>query len=292
VRVLVCATVVCVTASARAQPEWSAPEGCPDAEEFRARVEQHRDAPVEALPARVVITVAADGRWQARVMTEHGTRAIDGARCDEVADAAALVVALMLEEAEEPEEEEEEEESGSEAASTSVGAKAEGTGFHLAVRTLAGGDMGSLPHATPALATGVALARGPLEVELLGTITAESEAQLPSELDAGGDIRLMFISARACYHRSVALCAGGELGSMDGQGFGVVKARGGNSRWLAVTVGIGYRVQLADSVSVFGRIDGVLPIARPRFVLADSTEVHTPAALGGRGYLGLEWKVF
>jgi hypothetical protein len=116
---MVCATILSVSASARANPD-----GCPTSDEIDALVIDHagteRAASWSASGIVITFEAAPDGTFRAVVETPAGSRSFEGKNCAEVADAAALVVALTWTES-----------------------------------AMAGGDAGSLPSVSPALAFGV-----------------------------------------------------------------------------------------------------------------------------------------
>lgn len=80
---------------------WRAPEACLTQSDFRARIASllgrslHEDFE-NGLSAVVTATATADG-WAATVTTDRGAeRVLEGATCDEVFEAAALVLAIAI----------------------------------------------------------------------------------------------------------------------------------------------------------------------------------------------------
>lgn len=83
--------------------EYRAPEACPSAAEFRARVAQTLQRPLHELEhlGRFQVTIAAgpdDYRLTvtSEVRDERGTRSLSGPDCNSVADAGALSIAMAL----------------------------------------------------------------------------------------------------------------------------------------------------------------------------------------------------
>ena len=82
---------------------WTAPSGCPGAEEIEADIHRILGASPrteERLSATGTVSRSAAGRWRAEVTTQmggmEGNRTLHGRDCEEVTHAAALVLALML----------------------------------------------------------------------------------------------------------------------------------------------------------------------------------------------------
>lgn len=69
--------------------EWSAPPGCPQAEQVRARLAGHA--------GRAAVTVTgAEAQWKLVVRIEDSVRELTTRSCDEAADAAVLIIQLAL----------------------------------------------------------------------------------------------------------------------------------------------------------------------------------------------------
>ncbi|PCC68077.1 hypothetical protein SAMN02745121_04580 [Nannocystis exedens] len=102
--VLMAATIV---AAAEPPPglalDWTAPPGCPDEAEVYARVIRRTGqeaADRASLTARATVREAAPGRWALTLeltgATGGGRRELSAPRCDELVEAAALVVAIAV----------------------------------------------------------------------------------------------------------------------------------------------------------------------------------------------------
>lgn len=80
--------------------QWRAPHGCPDAQRVRDRVEAMlTDAPQTSMRAELDVSTTADGfALAATIHTRDGTttRRLDGPVCDELAEAAALLVSMAV----------------------------------------------------------------------------------------------------------------------------------------------------------------------------------------------------
>src|SRR5690606_19175919 len=82
---------------------WEAPAGCPGEAEVLARVIQmtgEQAAGSTSLQARGKVQAPSPGRWtlELELVGETGTghRSLEAARCEELAEAAALVVAIAV----------------------------------------------------------------------------------------------------------------------------------------------------------------------------------------------------
>lgn len=111
---VVCAVVLGLgAASVRAQPGgaliWRAPDGCPGAGDVRARIERRLGAPATVADRGVAVDVVDRGegrapRFVARIVlgvrgadaaAGEDVRVLSSARCDELADAVAVVIARL-----------------------------------------------------------------------------------------------------------------------------------------------------------------------------------------------------
>lgn len=99
-RVAVLVVLLASRATAHADVHWDAPEGCPSAETVRAAIAAQLGRAVEPGDVEVELKVARDGdRWRVDLTAGGGVRTLDAASCDELAEAAALIVAMTIDEA-------------------------------------------------------------------------------------------------------------------------------------------------------------------------------------------------
>ena len=109
--ILTVLTVSAAVRTAAAQPEaafeleWDAPDGCSSESQVIATMTKLLDGPPadvseQAMSARATVTRGEGDRWNLRLATEHAgaswTRRLDGESCEELASAAALVLALAI----------------------------------------------------------------------------------------------------------------------------------------------------------------------------------------------------
>src|SRR6478672_11904733 len=96
-----------IAAAAPVAIEWSAPSGCPERERVVQRIERELGPLVLEDGPRVEASLAVvhddDATWRLHLAihkdtTTLGERDVTGASCDQVIDAAALIVALAIHE--------------------------------------------------------------------------------------------------------------------------------------------------------------------------------------------------
>jgi len=303
--------------------DWSAPSDCPDEDSVRAAVERlvgRRLDPGAATPiyARAFILRPENGRLRLDLsVTEPGAqpheRRVEAQRCAELADAAALIIALAIDpEAGAHDESAQPAPSSRPPSSTpshslppsepseivppeepppETPSERMPSGFALAA--VFGIDLGALPAPAPGLGVGGALRFGPNRLDLTATYWFAQRAHLLSRTSAGSDIQLFAANARYC--RSflhvpidVATCAGFEGGIVHAQGFGVLNPGTGISPWLAPRVDLASAIPLTSHLDLTLDLAILVPLLHDRFVLADLGEVHRTATMTARTLVGLD----
>ena len=295
---------------------WSAPEGCPGEADVLAAVEQLAGGPDAALerPLRAEARVErTDGGFRLalawKTATASAVRTVEGVTCAEVAQAAAVIVALAADPATNLEEQAEAKTDEMLAppplappppqappeppAPTSKPeppprddtreqrARA-GVRFGTAL------DFGSLPRAAPGVFVGGALPVVPLNI-VVDALTFVPMDEVVAE--GAGSFWLSALSLRPCvplpFSKFVlAPCAAGELHLMLGEGDRVDIP---DERWAAyVRLGGGLEASYRVSAQLELVLGGVVLAAwsRPTFVV-DGTPVHRPGSVSGRLNLGL-----
>ncbi len=110
--------VVTATATAHAEPStgaglvWQAPPSCPDAAEVRARIERRLGMPIDRAVHGVEVKIVRDSggrepRFVAQIdlrgiTVANEVRVLNSARCDELTDAVAVVIARIAAEHRQP----------------------------------------------------------------------------------------------------------------------------------------------------------------------------------------------
>jgi hypothetical protein len=253
-----------------------------------------------------------EGRWNASIaITQDGverTRMIDAKTCPELAEAAALVVAMALRTpVEEPRPDEGNASADPPAPPPLAGPErasepAPAPGATRAIRAPAfaigisvDGITGVLPSVAPAAAVRVAWLPGRARVELSAYATVHEDALVPSTA-RGTELRMLGASARGCWTFplvrgvDVAPCAGVEGVRISSSGVGIASPHDGATWGAAGSLGARAAFALNGPLSLTLAADALAPTARPRFFLDGDpvTVLHQPAAVWGRASLGAE----
>ena len=263
-------------------------------------------ASVEGLDFDVDIAERPEHRWRLRVATigradgAKRYREIDGSGCDQLADAAAVAIAMTIQSSGVAVPRESEAPPASPADPPKVVAapsEAERpTVLRFPVTLAALADAGALPHPGLGPGLGVALAWTRLLIMAEGAVLFSPEARVAG--DGGGRFRLIVGAVLACLDRPLGRlgilgCAGGEAGVVQAEGIGIGRPRLQNVGWEAARVELGLTHRLGTGVSIFIRGGAVVPWSRPTFTLNNETlAVHRPAAVTGRVTVGALFDFF
>jgi hypothetical protein len=337
--VVVCALLLAAPPVAGAQPadvsavvRWQAPAGCPDEASVRARVDARLAKPLgegDAIDATVTVVRARRMlRAQVSVWTPAADveRSLVAGRCDELADAVAVVLARAVAEARAL---------APPAAETAMastdggvrrcdpfspfddctvrperGAKPRVEGRISrpdddrprrrrgerarpdgGVRPSIVSGAGIAPHVGYGFEMSAWFVWGAGAVEVSGTRWLERLAELPASQRFGAAIGLDALAARACWNPErygPRVCFLGEVGSMSGRGVGLFDAKVGEATYSAAGIGLSLRARLRSHVALVGGFDMLRAIDRPRFVLDRGTVLFQPDPLAGRVNLGVE----
>ncbi|HEX6273407.1 MAG TPA: hypothetical protein VFZ53_10210 [Polyangiaceae bacterium] len=310
--------------AARAAPRglelvWSAPEGCPSQAEVVAAVERLVGGPEAVLgrPLRADARVERSGE-RFRLALDWSTaaasavRIVEGSTCAEVAQAAAVVIALAAD----PDTNLEELASGRAdgapeppplappsanprpapapplrpaepaAARPARDEASAGSG----VRAGAALELGSLPRAAPGVFIGGAFTFASFAL-VLDALTFVPMDEVVAE--GAGTFWLSAVSLRPCYRLPIsrfvlAPCAAVELHVMLGEGERVEIP---DERWALYGrfgAGVEARFPLGSRLDLVGSGTLLVAPSRPTFVIGTGTPVHEPEAFAGRLTLGFE----
>lgn len=260
---------------------------------------------VQGLDFDVDIRERPDGGWRLRLVTTgradgaKRSREIDGAGCAQLADAAAVAIAMSIQS----------NIAGERAANTAGGsappdppvvavaprqAAPQGVQLSLGIGPVA--DVGALPHPSFGVGLGAALAGRRLVVIGEGSLFASPEARLPD--NSGGSFRLLVGAALACFAErlgptGILVCGGGEAGVVQAEGVGVNRPRLQNIAWGAGRLELGLTRRLNDTFSLFIRGGVAIPWPRPTFTVNnDKLVVHRSEVMTGRIIVGALFKLF
>lgn len=313
-RALVVAVVgVAVTPApaAAASLDWHAPASCPDAASLRQRVEQRINRSLDDVLVAVAIEVSlAAGRYTARVdlgavTVANDVRTLTSARCSELTDAVAVIVARVASDA---------------IAHGQTRVVRPAPARRVAVRD--DGDPGLVDSPTPA-------ARGPrvprpwtvgvrlggisgigvipkvgLGAELVATVRISnhlaelgasrwlaSAAQLHDGAPAKLNIELDAATVRYGWRPPIMplrAWVAVEVGNMHGAGVQLPTAQLESGRWVAAGAGFGIAWQMSPWARLVGATETLLAIERVRFAMGDGIVVYAPSPMSVRATCGLE----
>lgn len=233
---------------------WEAPAGCPAAEVFRARVVENlgREPREGEVDARAVVAKKG-ARWRVDMTVKtaagEGVRELEAASCQELAESAALILALTIDPTAgsgEVEVVELEREAAADETTTTEELRTEVATLgddedpppadlrrdqkDVAIRTpytpvdvdtrfrlLVGGDLGSMPGAAPGVGAAIEIALGNWSGDIGVQTFAAQDALMPEEpMPKGAHVSVTSVVARACYAGGprwwrAGGCLGGDL---------------------------------------------------------------------------------
>jgi hypothetical protein len=286
--------------------EWSAPEGCPNAADLRASIQQLL-GPAPGPNANLNVSVSASasreesGHWLGTLETRSGPntgkRVLRAESCQAVAGATALIVALMIDpdavvahQAANAQQQATESPSKLAAQPTTPSANPPSMGREQSnpldveaprtqsqVQYLMGPAMALDLGNMPSLAFGVGgrvglMLRGiTFEMGLLDWL--KSEASIPGVTPAtGGTFRFLTLMLSACPSAAATkvdygFCIDAEYDRMSAEGFGVNAPYRNSFQWLAIGGSALGRLHLGQRFGIPLRIGALVPLAHPIFRL-------------------------
>lgn len=305
--------------------EWDAPPSCPDAEAGRALVEEHLEGREHAdISGQVTIRAEGD-QWVATVSTGSSeARALQSQDCETVARAAAVVLAIALvppdasqppESPARPDPEPEPEplpdparvQTDTAATRAEIGGSTTGTPtvtepapvdrpvlvHGLGVR--GGVAYGPATAVAGALRLGYRLGAKWWRIEADVAATTPRRIRYPGE-NVGGRFFAVSGALRGCGLPGVSrvtfpVCLGAEIGGLFGLGFGADRPNNGVSTYVGLVGGAGVEVRLLRWLALHVGGDLVVNVRRPAFDVGERPLLFRTSRIGGRGLLGLEFRV-
>lgn len=167
-------------------------------------------------------------------------------------------------------------------------------------RLRGGGEYGAVPGGTGGFDGSLALGTERLRGELIGAYWVGREVR------RGGGVATVSLghaTPRFCGlvlpgKVQLPLCAGLELGAMRADARSVPAAETRRGLWLAAHAAAGVRWSFRPRVSLWVEAQLFVPLVFPSFELVDpndaslTSEVYSPSPAGGRGLIGIEYKLF
>ncbi|MBL0219210.1 MAG: hypothetical protein IPQ07_35740 [Myxococcales bacterium] len=321
--------LVAMAAPSAAEPAfgWRAPASCPRAEEIKARVERRLGAPIDGAVHGIEIEITRDGtgfvaQIDARALTvANDVRTLRSARCEELADAIAVIIARLASQARHAEpsgvlavepprraqpvvavdqdardardEIDQRGPADEERADVQVRApvitppRRWGGG----VRLLALSGVGALPRINLGGELAGYVRREHHFVELAVGRWVPQSARLDPGAPARVDVSLDVVTVRGGYgpeHLPIRAWVSAEIGRLQGAGMAVVDPQVGSGRWVAVGGGFGVAWPMAPHARLVGTFELAIPLERTRFMLQNGGDLYQPAAAAARCALGLE----
>jgi len=284
--------VLAIAAPARAQGElgWQAPAACPDEAAVRARIAQRLGRELDDLAIRIDVAQLGS-RFVAQVDVGGDVRTLASSRCDDLADAVAVIVARAAGEHHaaprrlamrdpEPEVVVHTALEAPHARAWSIGARVSGVS-----------GIGLIPEVGLGAELAITLRRHSTMAELAATRWALSEAQLhagaPAHVDVGLDVTAMRVGWRS-EQMPLRGWASVEVGTMYGNGVSLANAQVGQGRWVAAGTGFGVAWPMTRWLRLVGSTEVMLALERVRFSLSDGQVVYAPAPMSARATCGIE----
>ncbi|MCX5747350.1 MAG: hypothetical protein NT062_33205 [Proteobacteria bacterium] len=286
---------------------WTAPPACPTLADVRARIEHRLGAPMGGVVHDVIVDVvrAKGGAFVATidlrgVTLANDIRTLTAARCDELADAVAVIVARVASEARarpaepvvvDPP-----------VAPTPVRSSPTpirvvdapappmprwGGGMHL----LGVSGIGGVPDVGLGGELAAYVRRDALYGELSAAHWTAGSAYIHEGAPARVDIGLDVVALRLGWGAAqlpIRAWVTGETGTMGGEGVDLANPQVGSSRWTAAGAGFGVAWPMTRWARVIGSVEFVVPFQRVHFVLEGGIEVYRSWPMSSRAALGLE----
>jgi hypothetical protein len=302
------ALLVVVLSAGRAAAEpgdlgiaWQAPAACPDVDSVRARIEARLGRSLDDADGITIDVALADHRYVARVdlaavTVANDVRIISSTRCDELADAVAVIVARAASEhrhvakppvvvaIHEPTVE-------AETTITATVPALQPRVWSLDVRLSGVSGVGVIPKVGLGGELAITLRHKDALAEVAETRWMVSEAQLhtggPARVDVGLDATALRLGWRP-ERLPLRAWASVEGGSMYGTGVALDNSQIGSGRWLAAGSGFGVAWPISRWCRLVGTTEVMVAVERVKFSLGDGIAVYAPSPMSARTTVGLE----
>ncbi|HEU4727201.1 MAG TPA: hypothetical protein VFT22_04915 [Kofleriaceae bacterium] len=273
---------------------WRAPSGCPDQLDVRARIERRLGMPIEQAVHGIEVEIAPDGTgagFVARIALRGlpagaESRVLTSARCEELSDAVAIVIARLAAEVRRapagP--------AGRSVPASEVGREAPSR-WGGGIRTIGVSGVGAQPSVGLGGELAAYVRRGWMFAEIARAWWLPRSQFLNATAPARVDLQLRATAIRIGWRpEEIPLRAwiAGELGSLEGKGIAFEDDRIGTEMWAGVGAGLSVAWPMTPWLRIVGVLEAVVPFERPRFVLRGGMEVYRPDLATARSGLGLE----
>ena len=270
---------------------WNAPATCPSISSVEARVEQRLGRALDpAMKIEIGIT-QADGHYVAQLTLGNEARSLTSDRCDELADAIAIVIARVADE--------------QRPAPVRVAIVApptppvilvhreiaEPTDRHpwsLGVRLSGVSGIGIVPEVGLGAEIAISARYNSALAELAEAKWLASGAdRSTSHVDVGLGVTAARIGWRP-EHRPLRAWLSAEVGSMDGTGTNLSASQPNSGRWFAAGGGFGVGWPMTPWLRLVGSTEVLLAVERVRFEQSDGVVLYAPSPVSARATVGIE----
>ena len=292
---------------------WRAPLKCPGIDDVRARVERRLGGSIDGAVRGVEIQITRDGsdyvaEIDARALTvANDVRTLRSARCDELADAVAVIIARLASEVR-----------AAVPPPPHVAAPKQEAAFvaetrgpeetvrrdtvleparpvrHVwggGLRALALSGIGALPRINIGGEIGGYVRYKRHIFELAFARWIPESARLDPGAPARVDVSLDVVTLRGGWgpeELPIRAWLSAEVGVMSGSGVAVVDPKTESGRWAALGGGFGVAWPMAPHARLVGTFELAIPLFRTTFMLQNGADLYQPAPAAVRCALGLE----
>jgi hypothetical protein len=281
---------------ARPSLAWRAPAGCPDDASLRARIEQRLDRSLDDVVIGIEVDVALNaGRYTARIdlraMTvANDVRTLTSVRCEELADAVAVIVTRVASEAIAKRRVAIREEQAAAIVVETVEVKKPRM-WSIGSRVSAVSGIGVIPKVGTAAEVAIVVRRDNLLAEVAGTRWLHSYAQFHNGAPAVVNVLLDTAAGRFGWRPKdlpLRAWAAVEFGLMAGNSVDLPSQQLESGRWVAAGVGFGVAWQMNKWLRLVGTNESMVAIDRVRFTMGNGIVVYAPSPMSFRASAGIE----
>jgi hypothetical protein len=298
--------LVALPAPAVAEPGfvWQAPASCPDVDEVQLRVERRLGKDVDGMLHGIEIEIERDGAGYVATVDLRGVtvandiRTLRSSRCDELADAIAVIIARVASEARQTQVADVDDDVPPGMRRTRLTRPAP----EPVVRKVTpewGGGLRALAlsgvGAQPGVGIGGELAGYVRHDDTFAEIAYARWSPSSELLHLGApgrvDVSLGLVALRMGWgpeRMPIRAWFGAELGRMKGAGVALNDPDVGSGRWTALDAGFGVAWPMARHARLVGTFEIAAPLERTRFALIDGVEVYRAGLAAARCSFGIE----
>lgn len=291
------------SASAENDFVWDAPTGCPDGADVRSRIEKRIGGPLEIHGVEVAVTHSGN-EYVAHidprgVTVANQIRTLTSTRCEDLADAVAVIVTRLVAEWRHGDHED----------PPMRRARWEPTDVHAGhepapelpvsgpghwgagVHAMALSGVGTVPGVGVGGELSVFVRRKSVFAEVGYAQWAPQNAYLVAGAPGHVEVGLDALTVRAGWapeHMPLHAWLGTEVGSMFGRGADLEQMKGGSGTYVAATSGFSVGWPLSPNARVVGTFEVAVPARAVVFSLAEGGDIYRSSTGAARCALGLE----